>query len=242
MFTNCCLSGVKDGYGNCCEFGMSNNTFLSGIIGTSAARPSGLCNPERQCCFEWDSTNTQNGTIRPDLATGTYCKPDTSANWEYIATNDRLHLFCLGTLHNDKYGLPDSASEKTCDGTFVTVDQYGLYRSKMTVGSTTNGIEKYMNYYYDNISNSADAIDSHHMLYVYLYPDFFSSGMPSAAGYYRLSRDGEDIIMDQPANVKNPTQIMYHRVSFCENGFWINAGGGFGCCDASEPCNTYNVK
>ncbi|MDR2268724.1 MAG: hypothetical protein LBD94_00895 [Rickettsiales bacterium] len=230
-FTNCCFSGKKDSFGNCCEYANGKKDemtlFLTGI-GFNKSSTDGLCDPSRQCCFE-DSQ-------RSGTADGKYCNPlESNSSWEYIASVGKKHLFCMGSLNFEHYGTTDTNINKTCVGTFVMVDgETGIYTSRLNGGN-----EKYLNYIYYNNSFGDAEKDRHHRLFVYLSED--SDVCEDASkGWNELTLSGNGVYCTPHKELSN----IKHRIAYCEDGFWINTedqNQKFGCCTQSGNCKNYKT-
>lgn len=243
QFTNCCNSEIKDKWENCCGEGMGD--YSTGINKDS------LYDGINMCSFDYyvAGSNTYPELIISHTNTYNYCVPTDmgiGVGWKYIATNvwgdstSYKHLFCLGNLRNGAYGTNDSDNDntETCEGTFVTVDENGIYSSRL--GSSGDAVERYLNYFYANTNDAPDKGGEHHKLYVYLPANFYNSNQPKEAGYYPIASSDY---------VKNETYGNYprHHVAYCEEGFYIDTDNDkFGCCKndgiSTENCKTYFKK
>jgi hypothetical protein len=234
-FTNCCDSKIKDGYENCC--GKADGTDMQAVptginITSTATTGPSSCNTQTQCCFEYYGS----GSSRPAGTDDAYCVPSSINKWTYIATSGSTHLFCLGGLNTsgrENYGEDDKSSDKTCDGTFVTVNAgTGIYSSRL--GSST-GTERYLNYFYANENDKPEDKEEHHKLYVYLTTSksgFCESNKVTSDGYYSTNCDINDRHGLGPK----------HHVAYCEYGFEINnRNQTFACC-SDAGCEQYKFK
>lgn len=258
-FTNCCYSREKDGFGNCCEYEAGSiqsnlmntqNIYQSGIGFTmpSTALPSagGLCDPTRQCCFE-DSQRSQNAD-----ANYKYCVPKVNAVLQYIASAGKKHLFCMGSMtgvagggKTPGLGVSDSNAGETCAGTFLMVDgETGIYRTHL--GNSATAIERYLNYFYDNINTISGGVDEQHRLKVYMPVGNYSieGGSDlriSGENYYYFATDTNGV--NHSSSGVNGSHRGPHRIAYCEHGFKINIKSQtFSCCNSSDNCLKYVIS
>jgi hypothetical protein len=259
--TNCCASGKKDLFGNCCSVNTANGvtgddttdapgTPVKNLESTTNGS-NGPCDPSKMCCWgHYGADNSFGSAVK-----GNYCAPDdftfvarktSDANYKGTGTS----LFCQGGL--------DNTPEIECKGSFVTVDSNGIYRTSTGCGDCT---EKYMNYIYYNMEDkyhSGTDLSKTHRLLVWITGEwkFFNPNYdnPSQSSWIPMSNvtlpEMANFSCNMVSNILSCSGSGFgHQVKYCEYGLKIvfdktNGQEHVECCqsNSNKNCKTYQIE